>query len=474
MWVLLSIQILITAITALSAPASNVARDLSSLISRSSTVSVELRARWSEYNTPQPAVIVNVTTENDVATVIRYCSKEKIPFLAQNGANGWAKTFDLGSKGVLINMAGLNKVTFSKDKNQATIGGGAIVSETIEAANAAGVLVQTGNCNCVGTLGAILGGGYGNIMGEVGFGVDNVLSLRVAVATGKIITVSKTSYPDLFWAMRGAGPNFGIVISATVKAWPTTREGRTAWLTSLFYSPEKLPQVAQAIQDLPLKPQQNVYLYLANSGPPSYDPAVLVTGFLRNGTEEEGLAAFAPLYKLGPANNVSAVTPYEQWNTGGDGFCTRGQRKPAYSTAINHMQPEKWSEIWELFVAFQKKAVNTAVLVERYNLAKAASAPKDSSAVQEAFRGGIFAQAIVIPWYDDPTMDSEAEAFGQRVRDIWSYSKPATINPTYINFAHGDEEPEAIYGSNLERLRKLKAKWDPAGVFNQWFKIQSA
>lgn len=84
-----------------------------------------------------------------------------MPFASQNGGNGWAKTFNLGNDGVLINLAGLNAVTFSDNKTQATIGGGAIISETIQAANAAGVLVQTGNCNCVGALGAILGGGYG-------------------------------------------------------------------------------------------------------------------------------------------------------------------------------------------------------------------------------------------------------------------------------------------------------------------------
>ena len=84
-----------------------------------------------------------------------------MPFLAQNGGNGWADTFSLGKYGVLINLASLNKVIISSDKKQATIGGGASVSDTIAAANAAGALVMTPNCNCLGALGAILGGGYG-------------------------------------------------------------------------------------------------------------------------------------------------------------------------------------------------------------------------------------------------------------------------------------------------------------------------
>ncbi|WQF86757.1 Putative berberine/berberine, FAD-binding domain, PCMH-type, FAD-binding, type PCMH, subdomain 1 [Colletotrichum destructivum] len=468
---LLSLQLLIAAVSALTVRAPTIADDLKALVSTSSSVSIDFRARWSTFNAPSPAVVVNVTSEKDVAVVVKYCSSRRIPFVAQNGGNGWGETFDLGCDGVLINLAALNAVTFSNSKTEATIGGGAIIGETIQAANEAGVLVQTGNCNCVGTLGAILGGGYGNIMGEVGFGVDNILSLRVVVASGEILTVSPTSHPDLFWALRGAGPNFGIVTSAKVRAWPTSTQERTAWLMNLFFSPEQLPQVAQAIQDLPLTPEQNVFLILANSGPPSNAPTVLVTGFLRNGTEATGRAAFASLYALGPTSNSSSVAGYDTWNAANDFFCARGDRKPAFSTTIKHMRPETWPAIWDLYASFHAKGPNSVILIERYNLTKAQSAPKGSAALQEALRRDAFAQALVIPWYTDAALDAEADEFGRSVRSIWTSPKKATRNPTYVNFAHGDETAEAIYGTSLARLRKLKKKWDPLGAFNQWFKV---
>ncbi|KAJ0161522.1 6-hydroxy-D-nicotine oxidase [Colletotrichum tanaceti] len=468
---LLSLQLLVAAVSALAVRAPTIAEDLKALVSTSSSVAVNLRARWSTFNAPSPAVVVNVTTEKDVAVVVKYCSRRGIPFVAQNGGNGWGKTFDLGCDGVVINLAALNAVTFSNSKTEATIGGGAIIGETMQAANKAGVLVPTGNCNCVGTLGAILGGGYGSLMGEVGFGVDNVLSMRVVVASGEILTVSPTCHPDLFWALRGAGPNFGIVTSATVRARPTPAQERNAWLMNLFFSHEQLPQIAQAIQDLPLKPEQFVFLILTNSGPPSNAPTVLVTGFLRNGTEAAGRAAFAPLYALGPALNRSSVAAYDTWNAANDPFCTRGDRKPAFSTTIKHMRPETWPAIWDLYAAFQAKGPNSAILIERYNLTKAQSAPEGSAALQEALRRDAFAQAVVIPWYTDAALDAEAEEFGRSVRDIWSASETATSNPTYVNFAHGDETAEAIYGTSLARLRKLKKKWDPLGAFNQWFKV---
>ena len=73
----------------------------------------------------------------------------------------WAKIFDLGTTGVLINLGALNTVTVAADRKTATIGGGASIGDTITAADAASALVLTGNCNCVGSLGAYLGGGYG-------------------------------------------------------------------------------------------------------------------------------------------------------------------------------------------------------------------------------------------------------------------------------------------------------------------------
>lgn len=267
-------------------------------------------------------------------------------------------------------------------------------------------------------------------MGEVGLGVDNVLSLRVVLASGDIVTVSSTSYPDLFWALRGAGPNFGIVLSATIKSQPATALDRTAFINNLFFDPSKLVDVAQAIQDLPLLPTQRIYLVLTNSGDADNTPAVLVTGFLRKGTEADGLRAFAPIYALGPTSNSSVIASYAHWNDANIGFCSRAERKPAYSTTISNMNASTWPKIWDLYKEFQTKGPNSAILIERYNLTKARSAPAGSAAFNQNLRTQAFAQAIVIPWYNDTSLDPEALSFGQKVRSIWSFSSRPTINPT--------------------------------------------
>ncbi|KAL5935606.1 hypothetical protein ACKVV7_000361 [Pyricularia oryzae] len=412
-----------------------VATDLERLV-KYSTVGVSVRQRWSEFDAPVLVVIVNATCESDIKAVVKYCSKNKVPFLPQNGGNGWT----------------------------ARVGGGAIISDVVAAADAAGVLVQTGNCNCVGALGAGLGGGYGNLIGELGMAVDNILSLRVITAAGEAINVSPSSNPDLWWAMRGAGPNFGIVTHATYKAVPTTN--RNAWLITLTFNGSRVAEIAQAVENLPLLPKQVVFFILSNS-------AIMVTGFLRGGTEEAGRKAFAPLYALSPLTQSSHVAPYTNWNAPNEFFCARGDRKPAFATALPNMKALSWPAVWDLYDSFQKLpgAQNSAVLIERYNLTKAQSVGRGATAVHDELRFNSFGQAVVIPWYKDAALDGQALDFASKVRDIWSGPAGGKRNPAYINFAHGDEDLAAIYGSSLPRLQELKKRYDPNNVFGQWFSL---
>ncbi|KAL8753938.1 MAG: hypothetical protein Q9199_004697 [Rusavskia elegans] len=130
-------------------------------------------------------------------------------------------------------MRALNQVSFNSSRDQATIGGGTLISEVIEAAYGNNAQLTTGNCNCVGVLGADLGGGYGNLKGLNGFGVDAILSLYYVSPDGKLTTVTPND-KELWWALRGAGPNFGIITSAVVKSNPVPHANNTTWLGQLI------------------------------------------------------------------------------------------------------------------------------------------------------------------------------------------------------------------------------------------------
>ncbi|KAF1915630.1 FAD binding domain-containing protein [Ampelomyces quisqualis] len=440
-------------------------------LSRGATITTDPLSRWSTYKAPNAAVTVNVTSELDVATTVRFCNEHGFTFLAQNGGSGWA-TFPGTKDLVIINLSNLNSVVLAADKTTAVIGGGARVYETITAADSADVLVLTGNCNGVGVLGALLGGGYGNLMGKIGgMGVDSILELRAVTADGAMRTINASQEPDLFWAMRGAGPNFGVVTSATVKACPTQKDKRIAWSGALIYTEDKLEQVVEAIQNIELIPHAVCFMYYGSSGPSNHVPVIIVTLWLFQGTPESGKASFKPLFDIGPVMDTTSILPYTEWNTSANPFCTHAERKPVFTAGLDKLDPKAWREVWNKYVEFQKlpTAHASAVLLEAYpNIELDAARTPLASFPHRAVRF----QAAILTWYTDEQLDKAAVKCGKEIREVWRKSNGRDFNASYVNFAHGDEPLEEIYGDSLPRLRELKRKWDPEDRFNQWFNIQ--
>lgn len=307
------------------------------------------------------------------------------------------------------------------------IGGGARVKETIDAADAADVCVMTGNCNSVGVLGAFLGGGYGNLMGKLGFGVDTIQEMRVVTASGELRTVSATQDEGLFWAMRGAGPNFGIVTSATVKALPMPKDKRMAWCGALIFSDDKLEQIVEAIENLHLEPEEVCFMYFASSGPPNHTPVVIVTLWQLHGTPESGKASFKSLFDIGPMMDTTSVLPYTEWNTGANPFCEHMYRKPASGAGFGKMDPKTWRDVWLKYVEFQQKpgAHASAILLEVYPSSKS----ELNGAAPSSFpHRSVRFNAAVMPWYDNEALDEEAVRFTQEVRELWQKNSGLTSN----------------------------------------------
>ena len=306
--------------------------------------------------------------------------------------------------------------------------GGASINDTIQAAYSNGVQVQTGNCNCVGTLGAILAGGYGNLIGLHGFGVDNLLSLDVVTPAGSFITVTPKD-ADLWWASRGAGQNFGIVTSAVMKSYPVSDDQMKAWTGPLTFTEDKIESLVQAVNDLVLEPEMAIFLYYVTSGAPDYTPTILANIFYY-GNESAGKAAFASIYDVGPSSDGVMVSEYTQWNHASQASCVKGERKPSYGASFTNMVSSTWRAVWDEFVEFVKTpgTGESQILLEAYSLIKARSFPDNSSAFP--FRSTINFNAVAIPQYADPSLDQAAEAFGSRARDLWRKTDGLESNST--------------------------------------------
>ena len=303
---------------------------------------------------------------------------------------------------------------FSSTKNQATLQGGALISDVVSAAAANGVLVPTGTCNCVGTLGAILGGGLGNLIGLYGLGVDNLQALNVVTSDGKAITVTPKDV-DLWWAMRGAGPNFGIVTSAVMNAYPVSADGLQAWLGPLIFTPDQLERVVQAINDLNLQPEMALSMTWVNSGG---TPTIIVSVFYY-GTADAGKAAFASLYAIGPVADRTAVTPYTSWNNAAETACTKGGRKPNFGVGLARMDANTWRAVFNKYAEFIQLpgAGNSTVLLNAYPMAEVRR--RSGSDSSYPFRDTVKFFAVFSALYTDRSFDAMAVQYGSQVRDMW-------------------------------------------------------
>ncbi|KAL8654625.1 MAG: hypothetical protein Q9226_003360 [Calogaya cf. arnoldii] len=353
-------------------------------------------------------------------------------------------------------MAGLDRLYFSKNRTIAWIGGGTQVKDMVDEAYELGIRFSNPTCTCLGFLGAMLGGGLTRSQGLYGQGVDQILRMNVVTASGETLHVDATHNPDLRYAMRGAAPNFGIVTSALVRAYPVPKAQNIAWEGAITFADDKLEPLIQAIRDLDLQPQMEIDFLFATSGPPLNIAAITAIPFFL-GNASEARKAFAAILAVGPISDGTA----------------EGMRKPAYgaSLARQGLNPATWRAVYEEFKTFVAKypeAAGSSVLVEYYPVQRAVAIGDTGSSYP--FRD-VPIHVVTIPVYENRSFDVTANTFGARVRDLLRSTDGLDANSTYINFGHGDEPLGEVYGENLPKLQTLKKHYDPKNKFNQWFPL---
>ncbi|KAL4976005.1 hypothetical protein BDW66DRAFT_151352 [Aspergillus desertorum] len=168
---------------------------------------------------PGYLAVVEVASEDDV---VNYVANEiGVPFLAVTGTHGWTDDISKIQDGIQIRMRGLNHTGLGPNNETAYAGGGVIQYEVVQALYAYGKQAVHGLCECVSIMSPLLGGGHSVLQGDHGFAAGNLVSARVALHDGTVVTASATENEDLFWGLRGAGYNLGIVLEFEIKAYDT-------------------------------------------------------------------------------------------------------------------------------------------------------------------------------------------------------------------------------------------------------------
>lgn len=381
--------------------------------------------RWSEYAAPQPGAVINVGKEEDVAKIVKFVASMNIPFLLQSGAHGWTNTFTLDSSGIIINVSPLKAITFNDDRTQVTFQTGVTNADMVKAAWSADARVSVSNCNCVSLLGATLGGGLSRSQGLYGLDVDQIISLNMVDANGSTRTVTPHSDADLWWALKGAGANFGIITSGVFKSHPIPQAENTAWIGSVIFDPSKIEQVMSALNNLTLEPEMEINIYYTVL---DGHPTVLTYPFYL-GSAELGRQKFASILDIGPLADNTEVIPYNTWNAATDVFCTQGPRKPAYTSALKTMDPAVWRATWTQYASFlaaNPGAVNTTILAECY------STPTEGENESSFPFRDSKCFCIAVPWYADASLDEEANTFGRNIRSLWQGSDGISPPRSYV------------------------------------------
>ena len=483
---------------------------------------LQLRAS-SPRISPHYSVVVQVATESDVQATVALANRFNIPFLAISGAHGWTKSLNKLPYGIQINMRKLNTTTLKQDGKTAMVGGGTMQYEITRALFVKGkyagefkyatfFLIKTqlitsvpvtGVCECVSVAGPLLGGGHSLLQSQYGYSLDGLVSARLVVASGEIVEASRTENADLFWALQGAGHNFGIVTSLELK----THDISSNWTVySLIYPSEKLESLFSLLNDFE-GPSMKRPAKLALTGVfvklPDVDPVnvgrqlltlssfifinltptqpVIAYTVAYEGTQTE-VEPYAAYFKaLGPiATTVSTDVKYV------DLYTVTGSSIDSHVCSINENIAGAGVTLpaWDLmglrkaFTIFAQVTADarfsTAItLLENYGMQAVRAVDPASTALAPEERENPILASPALWWTgDDKQTAKDADAYTRAIRDALytGFDNGGEKRHCYVNYANGDEPKAELYGydARLAKLTKLKNEWDPKNSFKYY------
>ncbi|KAI0532242.1 hypothetical protein GGR58DRAFT_523389 [Xylaria digitata] len=470
-------------------PLGTIQMELGSMLSKHAAIFGPSDPRWEmateRYSThaiPRVQVVTQPGVESDIPKIVKYCNENSIEFMVVNQAH--ARAYSVGNfDGMEIDMALLRDIKIQPDKKSAWFQGGTFDGQVIDYLWDRGFITMTGSCSCVGMMGPGLGGGHGRLEGYYGLISDNLININLVLADGSAIQVNETSYPDLLWGIKGAGHNFGIVTSFELKIYP---HGAPLWhYHNYIWTQDRLETVFEELNNLhkngstPLPMAVEFGYFTFNSTISQTEPVISWT-FGYRGTARDAEKLLAPFNKIGAAWDESGDVPYSQipdvQGTGLNGpLCVNNMTHITSTANLQVFNVTIERQIYETYVKWVKKypEFNTAEIThEGYSNKAIRNFNPDDSAFPSRYDNHLVLFDMVIP--HGSNLREPAQAFADEVRDLWNAGQPTRPPTAYVNYANGFEGVTEIYGPEawrLEKLRGLKAKYDPHNRFRFYIPI---
>jgi FAD/FMN-containing dehydrogenase len=420
---------------------------------------------WNGLIKKAPALVVRPTGTADVVAAVNFARDNGIPISVKGGGHNVAG-IALVDEGLTIDLSSLRGVTVDPVARTATVLAGCQLGEVDREAQLYGLATPLGFISEVGVAGLTLGGGLGYLTRRFGWTVDNLLEVEIVTADGRVQRASRDENADLFWAVRGAGANFGVVTRFVFRlheVGPMVYGGLIAWPF------EQADQILRGYQRLTVEAPRELTVFLEMfSAPPApvipaewHGKKICAATICYSGDMSKVDEVMAPVHALGePIAAMLGEQPYAQVQSNLDAFEPTGHH--------NYWKTEFHSELSVgLLDAIRDAAAECQAPEALVGFLHIGGALNDRDWNDGAVgnRDARYVSGVNAIWAPD---DPNGDQYIQWVRDSWARTRKFSTGATYINFQSVDEGPErvqATYGPNFDRLVEIKAKYDPANMF---------
>jgi FAD/FMN-containing dehydrogenase len=412
----------------------------------------------------RPAMIARCVDAADVIAAVNFAREQDLLLAIRGGGHNGP---GLGScdGGLVVDLSMMKSVRVDPESRTVRVDAGCTSGDVDHATHAFGLAVPFGIVSTTGVAGLTLGGGTGYLTRKYGLTIDNLLEADVVLADGSFVTASSSQHPDLFWAIRGGGGNFGVVASFLFQAHPVS----TVYAGPVFWEATHAQAVMRAYRDFLPEAPEELGVFVGLKTVPPMDPfpkefwgkrACAVIGSY-NGPAADGEKAMAPLLEAvpPPAFNWMGAMPFPAIQGLFDPFFPKGLQWYWKGDFVKTLP----DDAIDAHIAQAAQAPSPLSLMHLYPIDGAVRrVAKDAT----AWSARDATWSMVIAAIDsDPKKADDLKTWG---RAYWKAVHPYNLGGGYINFMMDDEAGDrlqATFGDNFERLALIKAKYDPKNLF---------
>jgi FAD/FMN-containing dehydrogenase len=434
----------------------------------------DARAIWNGLIDRKPALIVQCSGTADVVDAVNFARERELLLSIKAGGHNVAGNA-VNDGGLVIDLSQMRGVHVEASTSTVRAQGGATWGDADRESQLFGLAVPGGLISTTGIAGLTLHGGIGHLRRKYGLSIDNLLSVEIVTADGQLRRASAVENEDLFWAVRGAGSNFGVVTSFEFQAHPV---GPMVMVGAIFYPQEEGRDVVASWRDyMAVAPDELSALVFFWNVPPGepfptehHGKPVVVVAAVYSGAVEDGDSVVQPLRELGqPLIDLSGPWPWLGLQSGFDALFPKGALYYWKSRALPELPDAAIEEIAEW--ATRRPSPLTDITIWHHG---GAMSRVGETATAYAGRDAPFLVTGEASW-TEPAQTDEAIAWA---RGLWDAMSRHSTGGLYLNFPGFGEEKEQLvragYGVNYERLAALKAEYDPGNLFRMNLNITPA